>query len=205
MATATCGVFLCERWRFVDLDTSMAIVHSLRTMSVVGFRLDVWIGTEKDTTAAGMSEGIRDAALFVLVLRDGTLQGRGVQHEVATALRAGKPAIVFMDLGDGLSLGALLAQAALPAGDPVVGYEVLSPAELQAIAAWATAYSPPIGFRRDSTFETDALPEFISTTVALLLSLLPAPAALGAAADVNVVRNGSHFRLCRSPRPPPGV
>lgn len=176
------GIFMCERWRPIDLDVSTAIADSIRSMALArGHALEVWIGTEKDTTAAGMSRGVQDASLFIIVLRDGTLQGRGVQHEVATALRANKQALVVVDQShDVPPLDELLAQASAPVGPAVEGYEALVADEVQLLRQWATT-AASIGFRRDGSFEADSLPRLTSTVMAMLMSYgLHSPSGSGA-------------------------
>jgi hypothetical protein len=160
------------RWRPIDLDISIALYERIRVEARVrGIALDVWIGTHIDATAQGMSDGVLQASLFVLVLRDGTLTGRGVQHEVATALRANKPVLVLIDAGDGCSLEELLAQAATPNGAPVEGYAVLEVADRASLPAWAVHTAPPIPFRRDDgSFESVTLPAFIHAAVTFFIA-----------------------------------
>jgi hypothetical protein len=171
------SVFLCERWRSVDLDLSLSIRSSLCLESAKAGLAppSVWIGTDIDATAGGMTDGVAAANLFVLILRDGTLKGRGVQHEVAAALRRKKCALVLYDEGS-VRLDDMLKQALSPDGSPVPGYDALSIADCAKLESWAYSTPAPLGFRCDGSFETTALPRIAS----LILSLTPSCAEVPA-------------------------
>jgi WD40 repeat protein len=206
MSPSSRRIFLCERWRPADLDVSLAVYGRFRhEADTRGLVVDLWIGTEVDATAQGMTAGVLEASLFVLVLRDGTLMGRGVQHEVATALRANKPVLVLIDAADGMTLEQLLAQAASPNGAPVTGYDVLEAGDIVSLSAWAIHTAPPIPFRRDDgSFESATLPAIMKTAFSVLPHLPTAamstvPAAITAAPRIRA----TPFRLL-TPRPPLG-
>ncbi len=157
------SIFLCERWRSTDLDISLAVRSQLDATAAV----NIWIGTDTFATAEGMTTGVADAKLFVLVLRDKTLQGRGVQHEIAAALRMKKPVLVLFDEGSGL-FDDILKQAKHPDGLPVVGYEMLTPSECDNLKGWLTSTAAPLAFRCDVSFEKSALPKIAETILSLL-------------------------------------
>ena len=190
---------MCERWRPTDLDISLAVQARLYSVAKAhGYSsLHVWLGTDMPATAAGMTAGVSGADVFVLVLRDETMRGRGVIHEVAAALRLKKRALVIYDMDSKGSIDTLLAQAGSPVGQPVDEYDKLEPADVAALGAWATAATSPVAFRCvDSSFELRSLAEISDA----IFSLLAQPVFTGV-----VARKPSHCDSSKSSstQPPP--
>lgn len=169
----TTSAFFCEKWRAVDLDISLA-VSSLLVQAAArrGVVVEPWVGTDKDTDATGMSTGVVNSSLFIIVLANGTLRGRGVQHEVAVALEAGKPVLVLYD-ATSHSLDELIEQAAGPSGDPVINYKTIeATGKLTQLRSWMHTTAQPLPCRFDASFEEE-LPGIVNRVLDVLMTVAP--------------------------------
>lgn len=102
-----------------------------------GRELRLWWDQDETATSEGMLQGVQGSSLFVLFVTPGLLQRPAVQHEVKTALTAGKPMLAVVD------------QTAWQALDPAV--EDLRACIRMAVAegcAFSAAESAPRGQRR---------------------------------------------------------
>jgi hypothetical protein len=127
----------------------------------------IWFALDQDAAdTQRMKSGVEDSAIFVFLATEGTLRKTNVRHEVACAVRAGKPVLVLLDAACGLTLDELLAQAggyaqANPEGDRAAGRLHLDAAGEAAFAAAARA-GACIPFHRDQRLVSETAPALMA-------------------------------------------